>query len=143
MARRGEHPARHLAGYGGVLRADACAGHGELYAPARKPASITEAACWADGRRQLFVLADLSRARLAIEAVRQINAIFDVEREINGDTAEQRLATRKVRIAPLVASLEGWMRAARATPTSPRRWTTCSSAGSRSRGSSTTAGSVL
>jgi hypothetical protein len=91
----GEHPARHLAGYEGVLQADAYGGYGKLYAPARKPVPITEAACWAHGRRKLFVLADLSKAPLAIEAVRQIDAIFDVEREINGHAAEQRLAIRE------------------------------------------------
>src|SRR5439155_19465753 len=50
----------------------------------------------------------------AIEAVRRIDAIFDVWREINGLTAEQRLAIRQVRAAPLVASLEQWMRGERA-----------------------------
>ena len=43
--RRGEHPARHLAGYAGILQADAYAGFGELYAAKRKPGPITEAAC--------------------------------------------------------------------------------------------------
>ena len=60
--------------------------------PSRKPGPITEAACWAHGRRKLFVLADVARAPLAIEAVRRIDAIFAVERDINGRTAEERLA---------------------------------------------------
>jgi transposase len=111
--RAGEHPCRHLAGYAGVLQADAYAGYGELYQPGRKPAPIIEAACWSHGRRKLFVLADLAKAPLAIEAVRRIDAIFDIEREINGHTAEQRLAVRRVQVAPLVAALEGWMRAER------------------------------
>jgi transposase len=59
------------------------------------------------------VLADVAKAPLAIEAVRRIDAIFDVEREINGLTAEQRLAIRQVRVAPLITSLEQWMRAER------------------------------
>jgi len=59
------------------------------------------------------VLADLAKAPLAIEAVRRIDAIFDVEREINGLSAAQRLAIRQVRVAPLVTSLEQWMRAER------------------------------
>jgi hypothetical protein len=60
------------------------------------------------------VLADVAKAPLAIEAVRRINAIFDVEREINGLSAEQRHAIRQVRVAPLVTSLEEWMRGERA-----------------------------
>src|SRR6202000_2230336 len=39
--------------------------------------------------------------------------IFDVERDINGLPAAQRYALRQVRAAPLVASLETWMRGER------------------------------
>src|SRR6185295_16851649 len=61
--RGGEHPSRHLAGYAGILQADAgaCpragqrpdpgAGFGDLYDARRRPGPITEAACWSDGRR--------------------------------------------------------------------------------------------
>jgi transposase len=108
--RRGEHPRRHLRSYGGILQADAYDGFNDLYLPGRKPGPITEAACWAHGRRKLFVLADVAKAPLAVEAVRRIDAIFAVEREINGQSAEQRLAVRRERVAPLVASLEQWMR---------------------------------
>jgi len=58
------------------------------------------------GRRKLFELAELSRAQLAIEAVRRIDAIFDAERAINGLPAEARLAVRQQHIAPLVTELE-------------------------------------
>ena len=111
--RRGEHPQRHLASYAGLLQADAYAGFAELYHPARKPGPITEAGCWAHGRRKLFDLAQLARAPLAAEAVRRIDAIFDVERTINGLPVEQRLAVRRDQVAPLVTELESWMRAAR------------------------------
>jgi transposase len=111
--RTGEHPCRHLAGYAGILQADAYAGFNELYHPARKPGPILEAGCWAHGRRKLFVLADVAKAPLAIEAVRRIDAIFDVERDINGLPAAQRHALRQVRAAPLVADLETWMRGER------------------------------
>jgi transposase len=35
--RSGEHPERHLTGYGGILQADAYAGYNRLYEPGRKP----------------------------------------------------------------------------------------------------------
>ena len=111
--RGGEHPCRHLAGYAGILQADAYAGFNDLYHPARRPGPITEAACWAHGRRKLFVLADVAKAPLAIEAVRRIDAIFDVERDINGLPATQRHAMRQLRVAPLITSLETWMRGER------------------------------
>jgi len=119
--RDGEHPERHLASYGGILQADAYGGFNGLYDAKRSPRPITEAACWSHGRRKFFVLADLARsapgklgAPLAFEAVRRINAIFAIEREINGLPAEQRLAVRTTRIAPLVGELESWMRNERA-----------------------------
>jgi transposase len=112
--RNGEHPARHLAGYDGILQADAYAGFGDLYDGKRRPGPITEAACWAHGRRNFFVIADTSKAPVAVEAVRRIDAIFAIERDINGLSAGDRLATRQQRIAPLIGELEGWMRAERA-----------------------------
>ena len=111
--RTAEHPNRHLAGYAGILQADAYAGYNALYGPDRKPGPITEAACWAHGRRKLFELAELARAPLAIEAVRRIDAIFDAERAINGLPAEARLAVRRRHIAPLVAEFEAWTRESR------------------------------
>ena len=61
--RGGEHPARHLAGYSGILQADAYAGFNDLYHPGRQPGPIIEAACWAHGRRKLFSLAEAPRRR--------------------------------------------------------------------------------
>jgi transposase len=112
--RTAEHPNRHLAGYAGILQADAYAGYNVLYEPGRRPGPITEAACWAHGRRKLFELAELARAPLAIEAVRRIDAIFDAERAISGLSGGERLAVRRQHITPLVTELETWMRASRA-----------------------------
>ena len=44
---------------------------------------------------EFFQLAELARAPLTVEAVRRIDAIFDVERSINGLPVAQRLAIRK------------------------------------------------
>jgi transposase len=97
------------------MQAGAYAGYNDLYKLDRKPRPITEAACWAHGRRKLFELAELARAPLAIEAVRRIDAIFDAERAINGLPAAARLAVRQQHIAPLVAELETWMEENRGT----------------------------
>ena len=111
--RGGEHPRRHLAQYAGILQADAYAGFNELYLPGRRPGAISEAACWAHGRRKFFVLADVAKAPLAMEAVRRIDLIFDVERTINGLIPQQRRAARQEQVVPLVAELEAWMRTER------------------------------
>src|SRR5436190_2971989 len=45
------HPEQHLAGYSGILQADAYAGFNMLCEPDRKPGPITEAGCWAQAVR--------------------------------------------------------------------------------------------
>ena len=51
---------------------------------------------------------------LALEAVRKIDMLFDIERAINGLDASAREVARQEQSAPLVADLESWMRAERA-----------------------------
>ena len=108
--RAGEYPRAHLAGWAGIMQADAYAGYNELYEARRRPAPIQEAACWAHGRRKFFELAKLAKAPIACEAVRRIDELFEIEREINGRAPEQRLAVRQERSKPLVAALESWLR---------------------------------
>jgi len=121
--RRGEHPQRHLARWTGILQADAYGGYDPLYGAGRSAGPIRQALCWSHGRRKLFELADVAeaarrRARgktaiispIALEAVKRIDALFDIEREINGRSAAERLAIRQKLSASYVAELENWMR---------------------------------
>jgi transposase len=85
-------------------------------------------ACWVHARRRFFVLADLAASArrkaqgktpavispLALTAVRRIDALFDIERQINSQGADQRRAVRQELSVPLVAGLEAWMREERA-----------------------------
>jgi transposase len=111
--REGEHPQRQLAKYTGICQVDAYSGYNALYVAGRQPGPIVEAACWAHGRRKLFELARLRKMPIAIEAVRRIDELFAIEREINGLTADKRRAVRQERSKPLVEELERWLRAER------------------------------
>ncbi len=127
--RGAEHPEQHLARYSGICQADAYSGYNGLYAwPRRLPSGrplgsplagepaaeaggrIFEAACWAHGRRKFFELADLQKAPVAIEAVRRIDELFAIEREITGQPADRRRNVRQERSKPLVEALETWLR---------------------------------
>jgi len=112
--RGGEHPEQHLASYTGLMQADAYAGFNRLYETSRKPGPIVEAACWAHGRRKFFDLARINKAPIAEEAVARIDALFAIERNINGLTLQQREAERHARSRPLVVALEAWLREQRA-----------------------------
>lgn len=108
--REGEHPEKQLAAYTGIMQADAYAGFNGLYAQDRQPKPITEAGCWAHFRRKFFDLARLRKAPIAIEAVRRIDEVLAIERDINGKSPEQRLAVRREQSKPLVDKLEEWLR---------------------------------
>jgi transposase len=126
--RAGIHPQTHLAGYSGIFQADAYSGYNKLYEAGRSLGPIIEAACWAHARRKFFELADIARnarrkaqggkpafvAPMALAAVQRIDALFEIERPLNGKPAPERLAARQAHSAALVADLETWMRAARA-----------------------------
>ena len=51
---------------------------------------------------------------MALEAVKRIDALFDIEREINGLAAEQRLERRREDSQPLVGELHNWLQTERA-----------------------------
>ena len=85
-------------------------------------------------RRKFFDLARLSKAPIAVEAVERIDALFAIEREINGVPPQRRLTVRAERSAPLLIQLETWLRqqraklsskseTARAIDYSLKRWT--------------------
>jgi transposase len=117
--RGGEHAQAHMADYTGIFQADAFGGYNKLYEADRKPGPILEAACWAHARRPFFIMADVAaNARrtaqgktpgvispLALEAVRRIDAPFEIERSINGQSADRRRAVRQELSAPLIADL--------------------------------------
>ncbi len=121
--RSGEHPQGHLESYVGLFQADAFSGYTKLYEETRKPAPLIEAACWVHARRPFFAMADPAenarrRARgqapgvispVALEAVRRIDTLFEIERAINGQSPERRLSVRQELSAPLVADLKRWM----------------------------------
>jgi transposase len=121
--RRGEHPRAHLASWSGILQADAYGGYNELYAPGRQPAPVLEAGCFAHARRKFFELADVAAAArrksrgeragmiypTALEAVQRLDALFDIERSINGKPAAERLAMRQEHSSPLMDELHAWL----------------------------------
>ena len=89
------YPRSHLAGWTGIMQADAFAGFTALYESPRKPAPIIEAACWC------FDLAKLTKAPIAVEAVQKIDVLFEIERGINGLDPDKRVAVRCEKSKPL------------------------------------------
>ena len=77
----------HLAGFSGVLEADAYAGFNELYRDGR----ITEAACWAHARRKIPRARSHAVSPDGVEALKRIGELYAVgggnKRNAGGTTA--------------------------------------------------------
>lgn len=118
--RRGEHPQKHLAGFAGILQCDCYGGFEPLFDPQRKDQPITPAFCFAHARRGFFELADIAKkardgvkgkpvSPIALEAVRRLDALFEIERAINGCSAEERRAVRQEKSKPLLDGMQDWL----------------------------------
>lgn len=110
--RKGEHPQRHLAGFSGILQADAYSGFKALYAldASGKP-RIHEAACWAHLRRDFFDVHTATKSEIAHEALDRIGDLYDIERQINGQPRDARLAIRQTETRPKVEAFKAWSEA--------------------------------
>lgn len=107
-----EHVLGHLRHARGILQADGYKGYGKLYAPnADGIAQFREAACWAHLRRDFHDLWVGSKSQIAREALDRIGAIYDIESQITGQSAQVRLAARQTQSKPRVEALHAWVQA--------------------------------
>jgi transposase len=102
--RKGEHPQAHLSEFRGTLQADAYPGYVEIYRGGR----VREAACMSHVRRPFFELYEAHKSAVAKEALERIAALYAIEEEIRGRSAEERRAVRNERSKPLLESLKKW-----------------------------------
>lgn len=108
--RKGERPAEDLAEFAGYLQADAYAPYEKLSAPQDGvPSKIIHVACMAHARRYFFEAFEKTQSPIAAEALRRIQDLYAIEREITGKPAHERLAVRQARAAPLLAAFKSWM----------------------------------
>jgi transposase len=104
--RKAVRPIAHLAGFHGVLQVDGYAGYKVL----AERGDVQLAFCWAHVRRHFYELAQGGAAPIASEALTRIAALYRIEGEIRGRSAEERRAVRQQRSLPLVEALQAWLR---------------------------------
>ncbi|MGE0764980.1 MAG: IS66 family transposase [Hyphomicrobiaceae bacterium] len=108
---RGEvHAERHLAGFAGTLQVDGYVAYKKLGDPNRIGGPLRLANCWGHFRRLFYDIAKGGNAPIASEALVRIAALYCVEEEIRGRSADERRAVRQARTKPLVDKLEVWLR---------------------------------
>ena len=113
--RKGEHPATHLKDFSGVLQADAYAGFDALYVANRKPGVIIEAACWAHARRKFYAIYAANHSPIAANALARIGQLYDIERDVRGQSPSARKEYRQCHAAPKLNNLQDWLSTTLAT----------------------------
>ena len=104
--RKAERPVAHLQGFRGVLPVDGYAGYRAL----AERGDVQLAFCWSHVRRRFYELAAAGPAPIASEALTRIGALYAVETDIRGRSAEARRAVRQERSRPVMEAMEPWLR---------------------------------
>ncbi len=91
--RSGQHAVEILQGFEGILQVDGYAGYNRVLDPEDND-PIQLAYCWAHARRKLYELTHHNVALIAEEGLKQIAALYRIEGQVRGQSAEERLAMR-------------------------------------------------
>lgn len=87
---------------------DGYAGYNRLL---KRPSQyVTLAYCWAHARRKLHDVTKSGSASIAQEGLTQIQALYRIEKDLRGQSAEQRQATRQDRSKPVINAVERTIR---------------------------------
>ncbi|MBV8156267.1 MAG: IS66 family transposase, partial [Dyella sp.] len=106
--RKNARPAEHLARFEGVLQVDGYGGFKRL-AGERTDGSIRLAFCWAHMRREFFQFHASTKSPLAAEVLTRIAALYAIEAESRGQSADYRQRIRQERSRPIVEALHDWL----------------------------------
>jgi transposase len=103
-SRAGEHARAFLGEWRGSLVCDDYSGYKAGFAH-----GVTEAGCLAHARRKFFDLHASNKSQVAQSALQQIATIYEIEREVQSLSAEDRQRIRQVRSRPVLDALHQWM----------------------------------
>jgi transposase len=102
--RSAEHAQTVLGGFSGIIQTDGYA----AYKKVAGTSDLTIAHCWAHLRRDFFDITKTAPAPIADEALRRIAALYAIEADIRGRSAEDRRTVRQQQTRPLVEDLKRW-----------------------------------
>ena len=110
--RSGNYASQILQGFEGILQVDGYVGYNRVL-DLWDNAPIQLAYCWAHARRKLFDLTHHNVAPIAEEGLKQIAALYRIEAQARGTSAEERLALRQAKTVPKIAAFKTWLDHAR------------------------------
>lgn len=128
-SRAGKHAGEFLKGWSGTLLVDDYAGYKHLMGD-----KVQEAGCWAHARRKFFDLHTANKSQIAQQALVQIGQLYEIERQVQEASADERLSIRQQHSRPVIDKLYSWLTdhrakvpegsaTAKAIDYSLRRWT--------------------
>ncbi len=103
-SRAGSHAKAFLEGWRGTLVVDDYSGYKQVMGE-----HITEAGCWAHARRKFFELHAANKSQLAEQALLLIGLLYELERQVQSVTADERLRIRQQQSRPLIDKLYNWL----------------------------------
>lgn len=103
-SRSGENAKVFLGDWRGSLVCDDFSGYKQLMTQ-----GVREVGCLAHARRKFFDLHVASKSQIALHALNQFAAIYDIEREVRGLTSDERRRIRQERTQPLLEQLHAWL----------------------------------
>jgi transposase len=98
-----------LGGYHGFVQCDGYGAYKHIEKPDRKGGPGTLVFCWAHVRRGFADIAKGGNAPIADEALRRIALLYQIEKDIRGQSPPERAAARRERTLPIVISLREWL----------------------------------
>ena len=110
--RSGKYASEILQGFNGILQVDGYAGCNRVL-DLRDNQPIGLAYCWAHARRKLYELTHNNVAPIAEEGLKQIAALYRIEAQARGTSAQERLAIRQQKSEPKIKTLKSWLDQAR------------------------------
>lgn len=109
--RKGIHPQMHLAGFEGILQADAYGGFDELYVSG----NIREAVCWDHARRKYYEVHASTSTDETQKLLEMIGEFYGIDADIRGKPPDERQRVRREKSKPLLDAFEAKIRAKLAT----------------------------
>ena len=105
LGRGAKYPLEFLKGWSGTLISD---GYG-VYDQVLKQETRVGAACFAHSRRKFDELVKDNLSPVGTQAIQRIAALYQIERQVKGLSAEDRLAIRQSSSKPLCEDLHVWL----------------------------------
>lgn len=103
-SRAGRHALAFLNDWSGTLVVDDFSGYKQLMGP-----SISEAGCWAHARRKFFELHAANKSQIAQEALVKIGQLYEIERQAESATVDERGRRRQEHSKPVLDDLHQWL----------------------------------